>query len=518
MYKFVLMVVAAAMAALLLLPTIISLPQVREKAVALISEQIPGQIAIGNWQVGWLSGVVIEGVILSEKEGDEQISIKRVEAPISWLAALRYGKIEGEMRIKGLSVAIPKDELLAIALERTIGTAAAHVKLPPLKSLQLRNVDGELIPHPGNRLAITASGESLYGSHRGHFAINAEVLTHNPGNQLLSSVVRANVELNDFPLHSVDNVIAARTFQLLGGLIGTQLNGQLHAEQQLGGHRIGVSCHGEHGTVSFEGDIKANTLYLHSPLLLHTTASNSLNELFPREFAVVLEKQQPISLTIDAEGFKCPLSPLQLATVEIGRGSLTAGKLQAHNQGVLRKVSNFLSLPVSEQLSIWITPLYFQLNRGVVQLARVDMLLADAVHLVSWGTVDLASQRLDLRLAAPGSRLASSLGLKGLTSDELIVLPLVGSISRPHLDSSKLVMAVGSAVVRFSGKLEGALVGSVLDRLGEPLPPPTTDPLPWVSAVQKARVDKGESVAEFPLEPAAILKKQVPKLLKKLFK
>lgn len=55
------------------------------------------------------------------------------------------------------------------------------------------------------------------------------------------------------------------------------------------------------------------------------------------------------------------------------------------------------------------------------------------VHLCTWGNVDAMSSAVDLSLGVPANTLAL-IGLKGLPDEEMLLIPVKGSITNPRVD------------------------------------------------------------------------------------
>ncbi len=278
---------------------------------------------------------------------------------------------------------------------------------------------------------------------------------------------------------------------------------------------IKASAKGPLGHIQLAGQLQQGILTLTSPLKSSVQMTPLLTQTFFAAHAPLLSSamgsEQPIQLTIDPAHFSCPLFPFQLDQVNIEKGTLDLGKIRFRNEGELRSILNIIH-PISEQqFTIWFTPLYFQLQQGKLTLKRLDMLVAHAYTLASWGMLNLLNQKADLTLGITAQSLQYAFGIQGLDENYLLQIPLYMRQGKVEIDKGKATTRISALLAQTHGGDRGKILGDVLNLAltpGESQPEPTTQPFPWVQEFNPTTTSKNES-------PIEIQEEESPKSSKK---
>ena len=263
-----------------------------------------------------------------------------------------------------------------------------------------------------------------------------------------------------------------------------------------------VYNHGE-GTLSFDlsstqaqaslnAALTENALTLKEPFLATFRLTPELGAALSSRASPLLltgvEGRDPIVFRIATKNFVFPLKLFSFEKLRVGNGTLDMGRIRATPGKSLRSLLKLLKSPNnSGQINVWFTPVSFQMEEGVIQTGRMDALLADAIHICTWGDIDIASDRLNLFLGLPAATLAQAFGLNNLPRNYVLKIPIRGSIQDPDIDtgaaSSKIAaMVAAQQIPKVAGK-PGKLFGGVLNLFAGPkededVPPPNR-PFPW---------------------------------------
>ncbi len=114
--------IAAGVLLLLLLiaPTIISMGIAEGIVSSSGSDAIPGSIKVDNISVGWFSGATIEGMTISDPNGDPVVSFTSLTAPNAALLRLARGSKDlGEISLNGLRINVEQYEDGSTNLDKT---------------------------------------------------------------------------------------------------------------------------------------------------------------------------------------------------------------------------------------------------------------------------------------------------------------------------------------------------------------------------------------------------------------
>ncbi|MBA2367751.1 MAG: hypothetical protein H0V82_01855 [Candidatus Protochlamydia sp.] len=253
------------------------------------------------------------------------------------------------------------------------------------------------------------------------------------------------------------------------------------------------------GFLSTEGALSQGILTLKKPLELKIPFSHELKEVLIQNKIPILKAavqgENPISLIIDPQGFSCPIIPFNADTIQIQKGSVNLGKLQFKNEGELSTILNLISPIHEDQFMLWFTPIYFQMNRGTIQLKRFDFLVANLYQLASWGQIDVKNQQSALVLGVTSQALNYAFGIKDLKDEYILQIPLREKNGKMEIDKKQAAGRISALLAQMHGNSKTKLLGDVLE-LAQPAtsesPLPTTSPFPWSNALKN---EKSESSA-----------------------
>ena len=197
-------------------------------------------------------------------------------------------------------------------------------------------------------------------------------------------------------------------------------------------------------------------------------------------FLTGVEAKNPIYLTIPKENFRFPLFPYDKKSISIQNATLDMGKILCKNGGTLALTISLLkmrSLFGIDQMEVWFTPVDFDVRDGVLISDRIDMLVANSLHLCSWGDMNLINDKINMVLGLTASVLRRSFGIKNLSSGYVLQIPIKGTKSDPKINLSKGAAKIAALVGVQAGGDFGKIIGPLAVK--EKKAPPQKYPLPW---------------------------------------
>jgi hypothetical protein len=254
------------------------------------------------------------------------------------------------------------------------------------------------------------------------------------------------------------------------------LTGPLHAE-----------ITGTNGRAYLKGELTNGILKLNEPFTWSIRVTPLLGNILAKNapfLGTMISADNPIQLTIEPKGFSCPVYPFDLNKISLEKGTINAGKVNFLNQGDLNQILSFITPVSGNQMTIWFTPIFFQLHSGELQMKRFDMLVASLYTLACWGKMDLKSHDFDLVLGLTPQSLNQAFAIEGLNEDYIFQVPISGRKGRVEIDKTKIIGRISALVAQMKGGNKGKILGSILEMAvsdkRETIPPePTTSPFPW---------------------------------------
>ncbi|CRX38178.1 hypothetical protein [Estrella lausannensis] len=315
----------------------------------------------------------------------------------------------------------------------------------------------------------------------------------------------------------------------LEALLGDQIEADIRLQIKKQEGPVFGAVQGINGSMKLNGYLREGRLMLKEPLLATVKATPLLGKHVLSDIAPFLKglesSSAPLKFTIHNEGFSFPLLTFDVNEIQVKDASLETGKMIFRNSPELSSLIGMLKGPQKDYESIWLTPLYFSMKDGKLKLRRADMLLSDTYHLASWGSVDLANERVDMIIGVAADTITRALGILGLKKEFMLQIPFKGPLSNPKIDKTKAAAKISSLVASKQGP-EGLILGTFIDLasggLMEPdAPPPTTNPLPWSDTLTESEpresIQNGSDGKQKMINPAAEIEKGTKKLIRKLF-
>lgn len=201
----------------------------------------------------------------------------------------------------------------------------------------------------------------------------------------------------------------------------------------------------------------------------------------------VIEFSDPVSLSINAEGFSFSLYPPRLENFAIGQGKLSLEKVLFRNTKEFNSLFSLLKPLKQPSFLVWFTPLYFSVHNGTLTLERIDFLISNTYALALWGKLNLLNLSGPFYLGVPSNSFQYLFKIMQFESQELFVIPFLVEKGNIKTDNKKITQKISMAVLKMQSESQVKALGNLFHLLlrensEENTPKPTTNPLPWESS------------------------------------
>lgn len=314
----------------------------------------------------------------------------------------------------------------------------------------------------------------------------------------------------------------------LSKLFGPQLFINLNTQIQKLSGPLNLTVQAPNTRLSLNGALQNGTLYLSEPIYAQVQMTPEVGQFILRSANPLsmtqLSAENPLTLEIDPKGFALPLFPFNLNQFNIDKARIELGKIRCKNEGSLNFALGLLKskLFTSEQeLLLWFTPMDLQLNQGILNVERTEILIANTFDIALWGKFNLPKDHVDMVLGLTADCLQVAFGITNLPKDYILQIPITGKTNNVQIDKAgattkiALLLAWQNKALAggMAGGFGGAIFGELLDKIGplpdfDKKPPPAKRPFPWETL--EATKKKTKSKHNFKDKPL----KQVLKLLK----
>lgn len=338
------------------------------------------------------------------------------------------------------------------------------------------------------------------------------------------STLSIDIKLHRFPgkflcdIACINKDISNKVEALLGEEVDAEVRTKLH---HLSGP-LYVTSKGSNGSLILDAQFKRGILTLNKTFEAEFIVTPQLGQSVLQDLIPILggaiSSDKPIRAMIDSHGFSAPLlnymvhlsiplANFDITLLQIGRATLDLGKIQFRKESQLGSIVSILKPTIGDQLSVWFTPMYYKYQKGIANIARMDMLVMDKYPFAIWGKVDMITDKVDLTVGVSGKALSQAFDLKGLDDSYMMQIPLKGTTNNPTLDKAKATARIAALLAQLQGTSQGKVIGTFLDIAGgslkeAPPPIPTTSPLPW----ETGKTIKAESPKETTPAPEPVQK------------
>lgn len=395
-------------------PALLSTSRGLRTIMAMASYTIPGTISVSKANLGWRKPVHLEGITLKGTDGETVVSISKVETRASLWSIVRGKTGFGDATVSDLVVDMQQDA--------ASGQPHLALALTPLSKLPKSKKPGVAAPEPPKEVTLAATFKAPRG---GLEVKQGKLILPQDAAATLGPSVFLDVAVGRFATEA-NEALASATSEYRGKV---PVHGNLYSDraQAEGSGFLNLAK----GQVQLLRPLKAELdltpevgkLYMArvNPLLGEIVGPAIGEDDLPDVTMYVA----PADFCLPSDEYSIRIEPMRTTLV---KGQLVDGVLRLlSRQDLLKGRSQITALTSAIQANI-------NLKTGDVKCDRVDLLLADNVHVASWGDVNIHDETVRMTLAIPGSTLRKALGLSRLDHDYYLKIPLLGSMGRLQVD------------------------------------------------------------------------------------
>lgn len=424
-------------------------------------------------------------LILAGVGAKYRASITADSMELSWLGPQQIDQIHIQSpdlsgTIESLRSSVPFWSLSSFSQSMKLEGGTFHIHAKNNQTASVENVKAST-----HGAAIEASGITKEGDQIGEFTIAGQAV--NPA--LVHTDVNLTATATRMPTLFVDRLLNANGY--LAASIGSTFDMKAKAIVKDESGSIDLFLDAEQAHANVFASFTPDSITLRKPLSIAFQITPQLSEMLLKNanplFLTGVQSKRPAVLNISDKGFFCS-RPYSLSKLKIDEASLDLGQIRMQNGPSL---ASLVSLLKSENLSnlrfmnAWFTPLPFSLRQGELHTGRMDLLLADSVHICTWGNIDLIHDRIDMNLGLPADTLASAFGLNNLPSRYMMRIPIRGTTEEPEIVTGPAAAKIAAMLAAQNiPKKAGAFGGLInlfapaaLDDSSDI--PPAKRPFPW---------------------------------------
>lgn len=434
-------ILIAILIILAFLPQILSTPlgkPIFEKALA---RTFNASVSISTLRLSWLGPQRLQQIAISNEEISGSIDVLESDVPLWSLS--QFG--------------------------RTFLLKNGSFSFLAYEGARISQVEAQIADRDIHATGIAAQG--------GHFSLNGQIYSKNDFDLV--------ADLSGMPSPFLDQLLGAKG--MLSSALGPSFNSSATAIYNQTEGKLKFDLSSSNAQIALEGRIAPNALLLTKPLTASLTLSPELSQaLKARTSFTITDAKNPFLLRIAPEGTSIPLLPFSLDRLEVGNGTLDLGQVVCEKvPGIVSFLALLHSGPsASSQVPVWFTPLAFSISKGLLNAGRVDALIANSIHACAWGKVNLPASKLDLILGIPADTLENSLGIKGLSRNYVLKIPVRGSIQNPEFTTGPAAAKIAALLAGQQMTDKTGPFGGLFNRIN-PLAsegqdaPPANRPFPW---------------------------------------
>lgn len=282
------------------------------------------------------------------------------------------------------------------------------------------------------------------------------------------------LDIKNFPSSAID----PRMDHLFGPTIN--LNGEISDQ------KIDLNLASQNVVTSFKGNLTDHSITLRAPFNATIRLTKELCALLLKDanplFLNGVDTKTPITIQIFPKDFYFP-RPFSLEKL-VAIGTIDLGQAECEAAKYLSSIVHLLKGSTSQIMNVWFTPISFRIEKGIVDTGRMDALVADSIHICSWGDVDLINDKVHMFLGIPAGTLRKSFGIKNLPPSYVLKIPIRGSTKNPELVKGPALTKIAAMVAGREISKKGFL-GGIADLFTNPKDdetiPAAKRPFPWES-------------------------------------
>lgn len=283
----------------------------------------------------------------------------------------------------------------------------------------------------------------------------------------------------------------------VASLAGAKMN--VHIENQFtrGLGPIKVSIQSTNLQAHFPLILAEKAILLEDKLAATLTINEEVNKAFFREFNPLIAgntySEHSVLLQVYKDNFYLPIRPYSFENFKIQSASLDFGKIFIQNSNTMNDIFQFLDIEEDKPfIEAWFTPIFFSVQKGIIEYKRFDALIDGRIRLALWGKTDIIKQKINTTLGIDPEVIKKYFHNTTLKTKNFFLIKIRGSISSPEVDWSSAYARIALLKSYSLATPFSSFADKLFSSLGNATPNQTTYPLPWEkeSKVEKERSDK----------------------------
>lgn len=248
-----------------------------------------------------------------------------------------------------------------------------------------------------------------------------------------STLVDAKV--TGLPVAQLDALLASE--QPLEPVLGGQTDIDLRMDLQKGSGPIRLNVKGDNATALLATQFSPDTITLTEAARMQVGVTPAMAETFLQRINPLLvsaiSSEDPLQIVVEPQGFSMPRKNPSIANASIPSATMNLGTMTLGRTALLDGILRMVKKDAGNQIPAYFTPMKAQVANGVARYDRMDVFLTDAVHLATWGSIDLRQNRVDMRLALPPDSMQRFFDVS-IPQDSALQIPMTGPTNRVRVD------------------------------------------------------------------------------------
>jgi hypothetical protein len=356
------------------------------------------------------------------------------------------------------------------------------INYPSLPKATLFDLSGSVQTKKNEPLLLNLSGKTKNNESSGNFEITASCNKNN---------FSGSLHLISFPVVILGELFSNYiSLSDLTKILGPEidLTSSFKIENLQGPIELSLKSNNLQTNLSF--NFLSDHITLNKPITATVNLTQELSNHFMKKlnpFLITdLKAKTPIQIKISDEGFYLPL-PLNLKKLNINHVMIDLGQMKTKNGdnlSIILGMMKYQALLGLNEMNVWCSPLNLQIKDGVVYTARMDALLADTIHVCTWGTVDLLTEKVSMSLGLTSDALKKSFGITNLKDNFVMIIPVQGSTKKLKIDTKIAAGKIAALVASDKAKEQNNVIGKMFGLLkhvedDQKKVPPAKRPFPW---------------------------------------
>ncbi|CAM6127955.1 unnamed protein product [Calypogeia fissa] len=440
------------------LPSLLSWVPGRNAAISLANKMIPGTVNVSSMSLGWSKPVFVQGLTLQGTDGGNVLSIPKVKTKASLWSIVRGKSGFGDCTVESPVIDLqqhPKNNLPLLAL-----AVAPAEKLQQNSKLSKKQQKPQA-EVPPSEASLTVQVKAPNG---GLQVTNGKIIFPSDAGSLLGEKLVIDVGLGLWATKESDELKDAEDKNEGLPLLATLWSETVQAEV------VGFFQQ-KNSKLKLIKPLKAEMDLTPAVAKFYLARVNPLlgeivgPAIHDEDMPDVILQVTPTGLELPSDHYKVNIAPMK---VTLARGQVMDGILSLLSKQQLMKGRKDLTMQTSAIEANVNMP-------STVDCSRLDILLADKVHVATWGSLDWISENVQMTLAIPGKSLRELLGLTKVPENYYLKIPVGGTLEKPLVEWKAAVVAIAELTARQRG---GQFMQGFLDIFDSNDKSKTKDPTP----------------------------------------